>query len=323
MIAKMDKTAEVLQEMFTENTGVALCDSGGDPQYDENGNYIGSSSGYGRNFERNQGVNLDEGPQATVEFRTWGENNIDIDFETSTYHFLKENLTFDEELDEFFHGQFLEEYDSDDKCWLELMQEFPTSLCDNPPEDCHYYDFSYVGGFYGEGDPFVVNVYNEENLLDQVIQFVYFTSADKTEFCVLQVHGGCDVRGGYTKPRVFTVDEELSIFDYKRGSIVCSGKDHHKTALLLKDFQEKQLPLRGFSNTSDIDFDNYHEHVWSTDDGYDFRHIHGNDSLKDYEVKVLSSKDDEDDVWEEGKLCIKDGVGYCPFCGAKLEASMM
>jgi hypothetical protein len=50
--------------------------------------------------------------------------------------------------------------------------------------------------------------------------------------------------------------------------------------------------------------------------------------LEEYPVKDLEGEDKEyedgnvikQDVWEPGKLCIKDGVGYCPICGGKLES---
>ena len=46
--------AAVIASMLVENTGRNMLDSGGTPQYDADGNYIGSNEGYGRAYERNQ-----------------------------------------------------------------------------------------------------------------------------------------------------------------------------------------------------------------------------------------------------------------------------
>ncbi len=79
-----------------------------------------------------------------------------------------------------------------------------------------------AAGIYGEGEPVTVNTYNGEDLLSQTIQYVYFT-IDRGEFVVLRVHGGCDVRGGYTDPVVFIANgnTELGIFDNAKASIGC------------------------------------------------------------------------------------------------------
>ena len=156
------------------------------------------------------------------------------------------------------------------------MQDFPEYFSEVNGLD--------IGGFYGEGSPVVVNTYNGEDALSQVLQYVYFT-ADHEEYVVLQIHGGCDVRGGYTAPKVFKCSEEHSIFDNARGSIVC---------------------------------ENDHEHYWATDDSYNFC-FEGNfvgEKLNDYDVLEL----DEGEDWKEGKLCYRDKEVYCPLCGGKLRS---
>jgi hypothetical protein len=49
------------------------------------------------------------------------------------------------------------------------------------------------------------NSYNWETFLDTVVQWVEF-EYDNTNYVLLQVHGGADVRGGYTRARVFEGD---------------------------------------------------------------------------------------------------------------------
>jgi len=74
----------------------------------------------------------------------------------------------------------------------------------------------------------ITNTYNHPNLLSQVIQYGLFTwgenndrkgngkrggkergknSNGQSNFIILQLHNGCDVRGGYTEPCIFSLDD--------------------------------------------------------------------------------------------------------------------
>ena len=75
-----------------------------------------------------------------------------------------------------------------------------------------------ISGIYGEGDPLCVNTYNGEDLLSQTIQYFYWTD-DNGPHVLLQIHGGCDVRGGYTVPVAFDCDE--NIFENAKATIYC------------------------------------------------------------------------------------------------------
>lgn len=173
----MDKTKEVIKEMLTENTGRHFLDSGG---------------AYGRNWERNQDRDFESEPHTHYEAdvydgkaQVWATHNI--------YHWLAERLWYYEELDERFHKEFVPQYEEEHgtQHWLALMEAFPAWLEETD------------GGIYGEGQPFTVNSYNGEDALSQVIQYAYF-EYDQEVIYLLQIHGGCDVRGGYTAPRVFS-----------------------------------------------------------------------------------------------------------------------
>ncbi|MEM4036040.1 MAG: hypothetical protein QXU97_05480 [Fervidicoccaceae archaeon] len=62
------------------------------------------------------------------------------------------------------------------------------------------------------------NTYNFEcNLLSQVLQGITFKVGDDY-YVMLQVHNGCDVRGGYTKPRFF----KLAVDEYDFYDAMCS-----------------------------------------------------------------------------------------------------
>ena len=58
----------------------------------------------------------------------------------------------------------------------------------------------------------VSNTYNWENLLSQGLQFLTFYDENEDMYIILQIHNGCDIRGGYTKPRFFKVLEEDYFF---------------------------------------------------------------------------------------------------------------
>ena len=169
----MTKTAQVLKAMLTENTGTHMLDSGG---------------AYGRAWQQNKGRDFDAEPAATISVE---EGYIDI--RRSTFHFLNECLEFDEAMDARF-GAFNRKRDPGDQIpWLALMEEFTDELRalnlygEGPP----------VTGIYGEGKPVTVNTYNHESLVDQILQYIYF-EIDEQGYVLLQIHGGCDARGGYT-----------------------------------------------------------------------------------------------------------------------------
>lgn len=256
------KTAKVLQAMLTENTGRHMLDSGG---------------AYGRSWQQNQGRDFDAEPAATISVE---EGYIDI--RRSTYHFLLECLEFDEAMTLGFE-QFCKFSDPDDRLpWLPLMEEFVES--------------GGYTGIYGEGDPVTVNTYNHDSLLDQVIQYVYF-ELDEQGYVLLQIHGGCDVRGGYTAPKAFrcSIDNSPSIFDDGEATITCKGGDHR----------------------------------WYVQEGYwDTDHYEDEDSRKLDEFPIIAEEIKYHKVREKSKIAEgtafgvvwqdADGV-HCPLCGGILE----
>ena len=229
-----DKTAEILETMLKENTGKHFMDSG---------------DAYGRHWQRNATRQFENEPASTLKFSIYknrdGEQMLEIEFSHSLFHWLNNICTFEEELDELFHTAYLEEADpNNDKCWLELMTAFPKWLEQSELED-EFGNLLYenISG-YGGGDPFTDYSYNNECLLDQDIQYTYFTmGAGHDEYVILQTHNGCDARGGLSKCRIFSLNDELGITNYARGTICCSGKNYHPTALAIKEQQDKQTSI--------------------------------------------------------------------------------
>ncbi len=73
----------------------------------------------------------------------------------------------------------------------------------------------------------VYNTYNYENDLDQVYQAQHFRY-DGESYIILMTHNGCDVRGGYTRPHIFHIDDEDYFMDdrIRYSGMECPGKSY-------------------------------------------------------------------------------------------------
>ncbi|HET9280348.1 MAG TPA: hypothetical protein VFR24_00100 [Candidatus Angelobacter sp.] len=254
-------TEKILIKMLKENTGRAMCDSG---------------SAYGRNWERNQARKFQKEPSALLDIFThrardyWKEDTVELSPVVSVFHFLSEALEYSPKIDRQLQS-FARRVEFENEPWLSIAEAFAQ----------HYADQQ-------ESKPPVntVNTYNGEDFLSQVLQYVMV--GEDEGVVVLSIHGGCDVRGGYTKPRVFrySTDWYPSIFDNARASIICTGEKRHG---------------------------------WSIEPGYS-QSFSDEPDLKDIPNKILAQGEQP----EIGKLCARedDSEAYCPVCAAKLEASM-
>lgn len=287
-----DKTAKVLAEMLKENTGMAMGDSGGMPEYGSDGCYTGSSQGYGRNFERNQCRRFDQ--ELATRLSCDGDG---ISVTHNVYHWLLEKVEYDPDMQRRF-TRFVNKWMPDDH-WLACMEAFPEHLRE-------------LG--YEVGEPFTINTYNgkdlldqtfQKDLLDQTLQYVGF-KVDGEPYALIQIHGGADIRGGYTAPHVFYPKEDLSyLMDNARATIVCRRDDYNPAQGLLPGTEE----LR----------DNG-PHYWDTDDGYHWYRdgtagLGARRQLEDYELIDQESERGKGKVYyDSGGQC------YCPICGSLLEA---
>jgi hypothetical protein len=270
-IAKPVSTEDKLIEMLKEKTGMSFLDSGGTS---------------GRNWQRNQKIDFDKIPIGKLEF--WNcKGELDICATLSVYHWLLDRVDYNQGLDECY-----QEYCENNGEYLDLnsAQDFVHSLPG-------------AAGIYGEDAPFSVNTYNGECLLSQTLQYVYWTD-ESGPHILLQIHGGCDVRGGYTYPVAFDLVGETCIFDNAKGTIYCDD------CMV----------------------------CWDTDNGYDwyadndyadnFREYEATDEKPDYPEKInfnqptlpidLSERPKVNNrvVWVD-----EDQNGYCPFCGGLLKIS--
>lgn len=206
----MNKTKELLISMLKENTGKALGDSGG---------------AYGRNWERNQDVDFESEPKITID---------DYGITVSLYHYLSELLEVDDlaaELNKYVDK--INEGAKDSNGWvtgdyIHWTGDMLDHLFENKEMYKFCQHFSAKHNTYGlrhgnnihslaeilfQGEPNKVsdthNSYNGECFLSQTIQ--YFTVALENDdvYIFLQIHGGCDVRGGYTDGRWFKLNGYL------------------------------------------------------------------------------------------------------------------
>jgi hypothetical protein len=167
--------------MMKENTGMSFLDSGG---------------AYGRNWERNQKRDFDKEPACTLEADDYGGNpSIDITYDL--WHYLTDYLDYDEDCEilnkQFQHFCNLPEYKEEGyltcaETWVDDRKTKPVAEEDR---------FTEV---------YTANTYNYDNLLSQIIQYTHFIFREQ-DYILLQVHGGCDARGGYTKPVIFKVGD--------------------------------------------------------------------------------------------------------------------
>lgn len=244
----------IIAKLLTENTGAHFLDSG---------------SAYGRNHERNKGRDFKSEPQATADFKYGVEVTVNL------YHWLADRVTLATNLDRKFK-RFCDKPANKDESYFTLVQTWLASL-------------DGVTGLYGEGSPMTVNTYNGEDLLSQTIQYTLFT-LDHTTYVLLQVHGGCDVRGGYTTPRVFECSE--SIFDNARASIFCTSKECGA--------------------------------YWDTDDTcHWYREGESGRGARTQLEAYDRTTEDAGEVWTEGKLhVLSDRSALCPCCGSPLKPAM-
>ncbi len=276
------QTKEVIKSMLVENTGSHMLDSGG---------------AYGRNHERNQSRDFDNEPTATLSAK-----HGYLDVSKNIYHFLVEHLEFHPALDDKFQAFC----DSNDDHDFSNMNEFPTNLKKHETED---YDIS--SPWDSRDDSICVNTYNHDSALSQVIQYVAF-HCNHELIVILQVHGGCDVRGGYTKPRVFLADESF----FNDQSITISP-------VIPDDHRDRQLELFPAYTTSDVN--------WYSDDTCHFYFDGGSQGTQLHEYEFVHEKDldtesgatKEDYINQAGNGIIfvdDSGVPHCPVTGYPLQA---
>jgi hypothetical protein len=172
---------ELIFDMLTEDTGRHPLDSGG---------------AYGRAWERNQARTIEDFEAEPEERYTYRKSGNYLERTVSVFHFLSQ-LDMDE-----------------------LCEEFNAMPCDYWDADDEVYGVSKVQWDWLKANHVVrvgytFNTYNGDSDLSQILQGSWVEIDDEV-YLLLQIHGGCDARGGYTNAKLFTTPEEHMIHEYLR-----------------------------------------------------------------------------------------------------------
>lgn len=184
---------QTIAAMMTENTGTHGLDSGG---------------AYGRNWQRNAGMtcnDFDAMPAAILEIdlRKWQDKpHADMMLSVNIYHKLTSGILELDDLCRKFNAMPVDDWKSDLNGVSDSGENW---LSDR--------------GFVWDDRHCGFNTYNWENNFSQVLQgnFVARESEyGETKYVLLQIHGGCDVRGGYTDAKLFKLCDHAEEHDLYR-----------------------------------------------------------------------------------------------------------
>lgn len=167
---KLTPIQKAISALLKENTGRHFLDSGG---------------AYGRNFERNEKINFLDTPKFYDNTSKYG---ISVSYNVFWYltRFLEispASKALNAKFQKYYKKQTESCYDP------EIMETFAEKQQNDAEIET-------------DVNTNITNTYNYENLLSQVLQYCVFENYDGI-FIILQIHGGCDVRGGYTDPKIF------------------------------------------------------------------------------------------------------------------------
>jgi len=166
---KTTKVQRLIYKMLIENTGSHVCDSGGI---------------YGRNFQRNKKKTINdfirEDEETIVRSGDYWERTV------SVFHYLS-GLELDELCDKFNRRN--------NNC--EDWEGEYYGVCKRASDWLQTYEPREVS---------VTNTYNYDSDLSQILQWTeleIFIDGQYERYFLMQIHGGCDARGGYTDAKMF------------------------------------------------------------------------------------------------------------------------
>jgi hypothetical protein len=216
------KLAHILYSMFTENTGTHMCDSGGSA---------------GRHWQRNQKKTLRnflDMPEIEIDF--WRDNEKKVytpSYCINLFHYLGEALERDSLCETFDKiNQKAKNNDSDKMYGLSSEGE-------------EFLDM--IGAKIGK--PW--NSYNGEDPYSQITQGARVEIGEKI-YCLLQIHNGADVRGGYTTARLFLLDSEFlyppMVYATIDGS-ACVNSDSNNGSM---EFDDEERQTKGYGGAEAV-----------------------------------------------------------------------
>ena len=174
----MTKTESVIHGMLTENTGCAMMDSGGDG---------------GRNWQQNAGKDFRDEPTFTYyvdeDFgKSDGKEHPQykdyVNITKSLFHHLNNTCTYNDEETKKFNKW----------CKKQKADTYHYGSAEQYLEEVYFAD--------GDANYHTGLTYNNEDCLSQGFQYTIYQ-----DMIFLQIHGGSDIRGGYTDIKVFDCED--------------------------------------------------------------------------------------------------------------------
>jgi hypothetical protein len=285
--ANFSKTERVIAEMMRENMGASILDSGG---------------AYGRSWQRALTRDFSRRERASLRASVWvfeGCPRIDLDLSIDLHSYLSDRLDYDASMTATYK-RFARRVEHRNSYVLEIMEAFPKFL-----EDVKGFDVR---------EMWCENSCNQDNLLSGAVQFVQF-AADGTTYVALQIHGGCDLRGGYTSPKLFACDDTFG--DWNHAQIFPDWSEIAEIQDRLRDRHARQ-PFLFDSEAAwnDAEIETLGDEVWWDYGSYD-DHGEACKSFDEYEPLSIESRSE----YKRGRLCVlPDHRVLCPVTGAVLLA---
>lgn len=201
-------TEQIIEAMMLERTAHHFGDSG---------------DVYGRNYQKNKNNGIDKDELSPIDFYVDKEaQTIHLSQTVNIYDFLTKHLDKSCKADniEKILYTVMEQQNIDMYSIFEIQELFKNNFLDKYVYD-NYYDETiddYTEDYYLKDIPFElnpspyfkgydwINTYNGEEFVSQTLQFMCFTDG-YNDYVLLQIHGGCDVRSGYTRPQVFEIED--------------------------------------------------------------------------------------------------------------------
>lgn len=289
-------TERVFAHMMRENTGASILDSGG---------------AYGRAWQRNLTRDFAKVQAATLRGHVYTSPyskvpnvpTLELDVTIDLFTYLASRLDYDRALTRQLR-RFAALESNEGESWLSIAEAFPAWIATKRDADV--------------GEAWAGNSYNEDNYLSGTVQYVSFTM-DHEQYIILQIHGGCDARGGYTAPCVFRDDSNGcgNFGDWYQATIF---PDHGEvTAIrdaLKREIERQPCLFPSVERELRAEADCWGDEVrW--DVGSWGEHGEGCEKLESYPVAELADRTE----WRKGTVgVLPNGDMLCPETGATLRA---
>lgn len=180
--------------------------------------YLGDSGGaYGYQYERNRDNGILKGDKP-IEFDiNEADKETALYPTTPIYDFLTTCLIVDEETEQIYHDL------------IDICDENDITFDYGVDVEDELKMLGFFSNTYLTTKISWENTYNYDNVLSQDILFCIFSN-DDNDFVLLSIHNGCDIRSGYTYPKVFKVDDIDYFLIYMRESYIgchCDVNSYH------------------------------------------------------------------------------------------------